>query len=93
MKEVLSLPYSEYKVLERWVIEEKNKPSKTDYYLMQLTQILHSANSKSSYKVDDFKLEFGIKPAKAKATSHEQKNRAIALAQARWKNRVGLKET
>lgn len=74
-------------------MDDKNNPSKTDYYIMQLTQILHAVNSKSTYKVDDFKLNFGIEKPKPKPVSPDQKSRAIALAQSRWKNRVGLKES
>ena len=57
---------------------------------MQMTQILHAANSKTSYKVEEFKLKFGSE--KSKSITQEQKNRAIALAQSRWKHRVGMKD-
>lgn len=68
-----------------------NNPSRTDHYIMQLTQILHGVNSKRSLDVSEFKLKFES-AKRPKPMTQEQKNRAIEIAKSRWKVRIGVKD-
>ena len=73
----------ELRTLKAWEANEYSNPSRTDYYLMQIAQMIRGKDSKQQFKLDDFKIKFEPpKPAK-KVMSLEERERLTKLAKAR----------
>lgn len=74
--------FREFLCWNRWLDEQFNEPSLTDQYIMQLTAVVASANSKRKHKVMDFKLKFVT--AMNKAQRMREKARQSITAWGAW---------
>lgn len=64
----------------RWLEDDFDTPDLTDFYLMQLAQFIHAANSKKKVPgLQEYRIKFKVKE-KPKVTREQAAN----LAKARW---------
>ncbi len=81
--------HREYLTWEHWLQEEWNSPTRSDYYLMQLTQRVMQILRKNpnQVKLEDQKIPFSF-GAKKKPTGSKLKA-ITAMAKAKWKAVMG----
>ena len=83
--------HREYQTIKAWYDEEMNNPSRSDHYLMQIAQMVHGHDRKKVLKLEEFKLKFGPSVPKKKVFTAEDRNKATAIAKARWRARMNRK--
>ena len=82
-----SITHREFKTWIAWLDDQWNKPSKSDYYLMQIAGYVSHVLSKKSWKLDTYKVNFQVGDQKQ---SKDDIGRKTEAAKARWRARAGL---
>jgi hypothetical protein len=83
-----SMTHRQFMAWAEWKDEQWNTMEKMDYYLAQISAVIHRANQgkkRKKIKITDYKIEFKKAGAKAPRES-------IATTKARWIGRLGGKE-
>lgn len=88
--------HREYRTWVRWMQDEWNNPSRSDYYLMRISQRLIQTNSKTPDKhtLDEQKIPFGFGEKQDEPAQPKSRLSLITdFAKARWCALVGLKRS
>jgi len=81
--------HREYKIWERWLQNEWNRPSRTDNYLMQIAQrILQARFPKQKFPLDREEIKFTFYDKKM--ALQKAKDKANKAARARWFGWLGV---
>lgn len=79
------MTHRQFRVWQLWRLEERNYPSRSDYYLMQIAAEVRRPNVKNPRKVssDHFRLRFSSRVVKKTVSKEEMKSK-IAASKAAW---------
>lgn len=72
-----------------WLERQWNRPSRNDYYLMRIAQMVHRANSKRSLALSNLMIKFSRKGENDRPTMTREQ--ATQIAKSRWLALVGKK--
>lgn len=83
------MTHRQYEVVQAWLEAEWNRPSRSDYYLMQIgCEVLRGRVRKpKSVQMKHLKLAFQVAQAPRKPLTREE---AAAAAKARWVGLMGM---
>lgn len=83
--------HRDYKTWLIWEREQWNEPSRTDHYLMQITQAVYASKSRSSTVLDKFKIPFKFLQRRMRHEQDQSNN--VQIAKSRWFGITGFKKS
>jgi len=90
-----SMTNREYRTWQAWLSEEWNKPSRMEYYLMQIARFVHQ--SKKDLGLDGYKIPFDSVRKEPKSDKKSQpvssQNILTRMSKAVWNMRIGKGDT
>lgn len=81
------IPHRQYLAMHAWLTDQWNKPNRTDWYLMQVAQVVRNKESKSPIGLGMFKIPFEFT---APPDPKEVEKTLLEKAKAKWFGFTGL---